>query len=105
MVNELLLTPNLGEPVRKSEKELGFYFAVYPAAGGPALESTIELYQNGVRVARMPMQVATPDGYGRILQLGRLPIGDLTPGTYELHAVVAQGDARIVRSSLVNVIE
>ncbi len=105
VVNELLLTPNLGEPVRKSKKELGFYFAVYPAAGGPAPESTIELYQNGVRVARMPMQIATPDAYGRIQQLGRLPIADLTPGTYELHAVVAQGDARIVRSSLVNVIE
>ena len=38
LVNGVLLYPNLGEPVSKAAKEAGFYFAVYPAQGGPAPE-------------------------------------------------------------------
>ena len=34
---------------------------------------------------------AAADTTGRIQQVGRLPIGELTPGTYELRAVVSQG--------------
>jgi len=31
--DQLLVYPNLGEPVRKSAKQMGFYFSVYPAKG------------------------------------------------------------------------
>ena len=34
LVNDVVLYPNLGDPISKAAKELGFYFAVYPAAGG-----------------------------------------------------------------------
>ena len=33
LVKDVILIPNLGDPVSKSAKEMGFYFAVYPAAG------------------------------------------------------------------------
>ena len=41
--------PNLGDPVSKTSKEVGFYFAIYPAKEGRGPDVTIELLQNGRR--------------------------------------------------------
>src|SRR5439155_17969090 len=37
LVKDVILYPNLGEPVSKASREVGFYFVIYPAAdrGGP----------------------------------------------------------------------
>ena len=48
------------EPVSRTAKEVAFYFAAYPAAGGPAAESMIELQQNGKPVAQIPMPLGAP---------------------------------------------
>jgi VWFA-related protein len=103
LVKDVLIYPNLGETVSKAAKEVGFYFAVYPAAGGPAAESTIELAQNGQRAAQIPMPLGSPDESGRIQQVGRLPIDQLTPGTYELRVIVKQGSQQIVRSTILRI--
>jgi hypothetical protein len=105
LVKDMVLHPNLGDPVSKAAKELGFYFALYPAAGGPAPESSIELLQNGTFVAQLPMPVPAADASGRIQQVGRLPLDQLTPGTYELRAVVKQGATQIIRSTVVRIVE
>ena len=63
LVKDMILSPNLGEPVSKASKELAFYFAVYPVQGGPAPESVIELLQNGASVAQLPMPVPAADAY------------------------------------------
>ena len=39
LVKDVVISPNLGDAVSKTAKEVGFYFAAYPAAGGPAPES------------------------------------------------------------------
>jgi hypothetical protein len=65
----------------------------------------IELLLNGQVAARVPMPVPPPDGSGRIQQLGRLPIEQLPPGTYDLRAVVQQGDQRVSRSTLLRITE
>jgi len=102
LVKDVVLYPNLGDPVSKSAKELAFYFAVYPAAG-PAPESTLQLLLNDSVVAQVPMPLPGADASGRIQQTGRLPLDQIAPGTYELRVVVKQGGAQIVRSTLVRI--
>ena len=105
LIRDVVVSPNLGDPVSKTSKEVGFYFAAYPAQGKPAPESMIELLQNGKPVAQIPMPLPAADASGRIQQVGRLPIGELAPGNYELRAVVAQGTDQISRSSLLRIVE
>ena len=105
LVGDAVLYPNLGEPVSKSSKELGFYFAAYPVKGGPAAASFIEVLQNGKAVAQLPMPVAAADANGRAQQAGRLPLQQFAPGTYELRAVVQQGTEQVYRSTMVRITE
>jgi VWFA-related protein len=105
LVNDVVIFPNLGEPVSKAAKEAGFFFAVYPAPNGPAPESTLELLENGKLAARLPLPAPRAESSGRMPFLGRLPITQLPAGTYELRAVVTQGDSRIIRSTMLRIAE
>jgi VWFA-related protein len=105
LVNDVVLYPNLGEPVSKTAKEVGFYFAVYPAQGQPAPESVLELLQDEKTIAQVPMTLPTADASGRIQQAGRLPIEQLPAGTYELRAVVKQGKAQVFRSTMLRIVD
>jgi hypothetical protein len=105
LVKDLVLYPNLGDPIKKASKEAVFYFAVYPASSGPAPESRIELLRNGQLVARLPMPAGEADASGRMQQLGRLPIDQLEAGTYDLRAVVRQGNEQVARSTILRIVE
>jgi VWFA-related protein len=105
LVKDVILSPNLGDPVGKTSKELGFYFAVYPAQGESALESAIELLLNGARIAQLPMPVPAADASGRIQLVGRLPLDHLAPATYELRAVVKQGSEQLFRSTMLRIVD
>jgi VWFA-related protein len=105
LVKDLILHPNLGDPVSKAAKELGFYFTLYPAPSSPAPEASIELLLNGKLVAQVPMPVPAADAAGRVQQVGRLPIEQLPPGTYELRAVVRQGTAQAAQSTIVRIVD
>jgi VWFA-related protein len=105
LVRDIVLSPNLGDAVSKTSKEVGFYFAAYPAQGKPAAECIIELLLNGKPVAQIPLPLSAADAKGRIQQVGRLPITDLASGTYELRAVVSQGSDQVVRSSVLRIVE
>ncbi len=102
LVNGVALQPNLARTVRRDVKEAGFYFAIYPAAGSTP-DVVIQLVQNGKLIVEMPMAVAAAAESGQIQQLGRLPLEQLTPGNYELRAIVTQGDERLLRSTMVTV--
>ncbi len=105
LVNDVILYPNLGEPVSKAAKEAAFYFAAYPASGGAAPEASIELLLDGKVIAQLPIPLATVDASGRIQQTGRLPLAQLTPGTYDLRAVVKQGAEQVSRSTMLRITE
>ena len=104
LVNGVALSPNLGDPVSKAAKEATFYFAMYPGKGTEP-NVVIELLQNGKPVAQLPMPVPPADANGRIQQLGRLPIDQLAPGTYELRAIARQGDQQLARSAMLRIVE
>ncbi len=78
---------------------------MYPGKGGSGPDVIIELVQNGKPVVQLPMPVPPADANGRIQQLGRLPIDQLAPGTYELRAIAKQGDQQLARSTLVRIVE
>ena len=104
LVNDTVLFPNLGEPLSKAAaREVGFFFTIYPVPGGPAPDAAIELLQNGQFMARVPLSLSQPDAAGRIQQVGRLPLEPLAPGTYELRAIVQEGNAQMIRSTLLRV--
>ena len=103
VVNGVALQPNLGRTVSRTEKEMTFYFTVYPSAGAPSPEVFIQVASNGAVASQVPMSVQGEDAFGRIQQLGHLPLGNLTPGTYELRAIVKQGSEQVVRTAMVTV--
>jgi VWFA-related protein len=105
LVGDMLLYPNLGEPVRKSASpEIGFFLTVY-AAKGPKAEARLELVQNGRTVAALPLPLEQPDSAGRIQQVGRLPTAALPAGTYDLRVIITQGSQQIVRSTVIRLVE
>jgi VWFA-related protein len=104
-VGDVLVYPNLGDPVSRAAKEVGFFFTAYPVKGGAAVEGVLELLQNGQRVAQLPMPLSSPDASGRVQQLGRLPVDQLPPGTYELKAVVKQGSEQVSRTVVLRLVD
>ena len=104
LLNDVLVYPNLGEPVSKKAKELGFFFTVYPGRGA-APEAVLDLLNNGKPVGQLPLTLATADASGRIQQAGRLPVDQLSPGTYELQVIIKQGTTQIARTTTFRLVE
>jgi VWFA-related protein len=96
--DQLMVYPNLGEPVRKSAKQLGFYFNVYTAKGSTeAPKLTLEVLQNNKSVAKVPLKLGAPDAKGRIQYASALPLDSLNPGTYELKISVSDAKSAVSR--------
>ena len=87
----------------KAGKELGFFFTVYPVAGAPAPQALLELIQNAKPLAQVPLPLDAADAAGEIQQVGRLPLGEIPAGTYELRVIVKQGTEQVFRSATVHV--
>jgi VWFA-related protein len=88
-VGRSLLYPHVGEPIRRSgASELPFYFVLYGNVQG--LTASAQLLQNGKVLAEAPVQLPRSSG-PRVQHVGRLPIGTLPAGTYELRIRVTDG--------------
>ncbi len=98
---DVVVYPNLGEPLRKgTDKEVGFAATIYPPAGAAAPTAVLELLQNGQRIGQAAVQLPAPDATGRIQYVGRLPTDNFTPGSYELRLTVGEPKNRQIRSAL-----
>ena len=105
-VGDLLLYPNIGEPLKKSvDKGLSFYIAITPAAGQPAPVAVLELSAGTQTIGQVPMQLAAPGPDGRIRNSAQLPLANFPPGDYGLKVIVTQGTAKEVREAKVKVID
>lgn len=105
LVGDMLLYPNMGDPVRKSATpEIGFFFTVYPAKGGTP-QAFLEVLQNGAALAKLPLPLNEPDSAGRIQQVSRVATAALSAGTYDLRLVVTQGQQQISRSTIVRIVD
>jgi VWFA-related protein len=98
--DQLMVYPNLGEPIRKSAKQMGFYFNVYTAKGATeAPNLNLEVLQNNKSVAKVPLKLGAPDAKGRIQYASALPLDSLNPGTYELKISVSDAKSAVSRSA------
>jgi len=102
---DLLLYPNLGEPLRKSaDKTLSFFLTVDPVPGS-APTATLEILQKGQPLAQLPMEMSKPDATGRIAHAGQLPLASFPPGQYVLRTTVSQGTQKEARDATFTVVE
>jgi len=87
---EMLVYPNLGDPLRKSTaKALGFFFT----ARGPATarKGLIEVTKDGSVTARLSLDLPAPGANGLIQHAGTLALASFAPGSYELKITMLDG--------------
>ncbi|MEO5819100.1 MAG: VWA domain-containing protein [Vicinamibacteraceae bacterium] len=104
-VGDMLLYPNGGSSYsRAGHKELTFFYTVYPGSSQGPLSAHVELQRNGQVLVKLPVELAKADPQGRIQQVGRLPLTAITPGTYQLHVVVTDGNTTLERTAYFQVV-
>ena len=98
---ELLVYPNLGQPIAKSvAQQLAFFFTAWPAKGSTApLLVTIEILQNQRSLVKTPGQLPAPDEQGQIKYASSFPLDKFQPGAYELKVTVGDGKSSVTRST------
>jgi VWFA-related protein len=98
---EVVVYPNLGEPLRKSvTKQLTFFFTAWPAKGSTQkLQMTVEVLQDNRSLAIVPGDLPEPDETGSIKYASAIPIIAFPPGNYELRVFLKDGQSSINRSS------
>jgi VWFA-related protein len=98
---ELLIYPNLGEPIRKAAMpQLPFLFTVYVADGVKSAPNlVVEVAQKNQRLARMPSELSAPDATGRIQFASSIPLESFQPGSYELRVTISDGHLTVTRST------
>jgi len=99
-VGELMLVPNLGQPLHKAgSKGLSIFVTIYPAKNSTAApKMTIELYMGGSPAGQLPITLPAPDQTGRIQYTGTIPIDAFPLGEYELKATVTDGVTKAMSS-------
>jgi VWFA-related protein len=102
---DLLLYPNLGEPLRKStDKTLSFFLTADPTPGS-APTATLEILQKWQPLAQLPTELSKPDATGRIAHAGQLPLASFPAGHYVLRVTVSQGAQKEARDATFTVVE
>jgi VWFA-related protein len=98
---ELLVYPNLGEPVSKSiAKQLAFFVTAWPPKGSTAnMQLTFAIFQNKRPVAKSAAQLPAPDEQGRIKYASSFSLDDFQPGVYELQVTVSDGKTSASRAT------
>lgn len=101
-VGEVLLYPNLGEPISKADNaELKLFITVYApqSSSSPKTPKLIlEFGQNGKFLGQYVSELPAPDQAGRIQYTGSIALGAFSPGEYEVSATVTDGVSKAVRS-------
>lgn len=91
---DVLIYPNMSEPVRKAvTKNLAFFVTAYPPrdSATPA-KLRLEITQGGRTLGQASYDLPAPDDAGRVQYAAALPIDKFGPGDYELKVTVQ--DAR-----------
>jgi VWFA-related protein len=98
-VGNLIVSPNLGEPIRRSLKQVPFFFTVYqPSGASIRAKLTIELQQHGRTLAQIPGEMPAADASGRIQYVSALSVEKIPAGSYELRITVSDQSTSLTRS-------
>jgi len=96
---ELLLYPNLGEPLHKTAgKALSVFVTIYrPKGTSTAPSMVLEVDQAGRPLGKLPVDLPAADQSGRIQYTGTIPLEAFPLGDYELKATVSDGTSNVTR--------
>ncbi|HEY2942511.1 MAG TPA: VWA domain-containing protein [Vicinamibacteria bacterium] len=99
---DVLLHPNLGQPVRReADRTLTFFMTAWPASERPAIDARLEVVRDGRTVSTTRSTSLRPDAEGRIQLASSLPLDRFAPGAYELRLTLTDGQDEQVRTAAV----
>jgi hypothetical protein len=105
-VGNVIVNPNLGEPISRSLKQLPFFFTVYTPAGNTTKPKlTIELRREGKVLAQIPGDLPDADALGRRQFVAALPLEKIPSGSYELRIMVSDETMSISRSGSFTIVD
>jgi VWFA-related protein len=93
-----LIYPNLGTPVRRSQRGSLVFFYTARAAKRP-LTGRVELLQDGRALATRALTVPAADDTGLVQHANELPLDEIGAGPYELRVTLSDGTATITRAA------
>ncbi len=98
---ELIVYPNLGDPILKStSKQLAFFFTAWPINGNKSpLQVTAEILQGERRLGQTTTQLPSPDEHGQIKYASAFPLDKFAPGNYELKITIGEATNPVSRST------
>ena len=98
---ELLVYPNLGEPISKTQaKQLAFFVTAAPPKGSAAnMALTFAVVQNSRTIGTSTNPLPAPDERGQIKYASTFSLADFQPGNYELRVTVTDGKNSVSRST------
>src|SRR5689334_21708238 len=86
---ELLVYPNLGERIDRTNKQLAYFFTAWPAKGSTKpLQMTLEILQNGRQIGSTSGELPPADERGQVKYAGSFAIDKFASGVYELKITV-----------------
>jgi VWFA-related protein len=96
---DVIVYPNLGEPVHKSAvKELNLFVTVYPPkASRTPLKLNCDVTKGGRLMGRATVALPDPDPNGRIQFASAVSIDKLKPGDYDLKVTVQEAQSSATR--------
>lgn len=94
-IDRMKIVPDLGDLVQQgSATNLSLYLVVYPGAQqSESPQLSLDFILDGEVVGRGAPELPPPDAQGRIPYIATLPLNTLKPGSYEIRAVVQQGQS------------
>jgi hypothetical protein len=99
---DVLLYPNLGQPVRPAPgRAVTFFLTAWPAAERPSVEARVEVARGGRTIVSAPAAQLQPGADGRIQLASSVPIESLPPGSYELRVHLTDGQDEETRTAVV----
>jgi hypothetical protein len=81
-----------------------FYFAFHRQVPGD-LTATLEILHSGATIASMPLELPRTPQDGRVQHVGKLPVGQFPPGTYELRLRFRTGADEQLRTAYFTIAE
>ena len=95
---EVLIYPNMDEPLSKSKsKNLAFFVTAYPPQGSAA-KLKLEIIQSGRVLGQTSYDLPAPDASGRIQYATAIPIDKYKPGDYELKVTAQTAQSTATRT-------
>jgi hypothetical protein len=98
------IVPQLGEPTLKAGEGLPLFLVAYLVAGAAEKpELTLALLREGEVVARSSPDLPGADDKNQIAYIATIPSTGLTPGRYEVRAILRQGKSAAEETTFFNI--